>query len=55
MNANLLGAIIAWLAFIAFVAVYPERTAARVAFIIATFFTLFFIAHLIAYYRRRTT
>jgi uncharacterized membrane protein len=55
MNANLLGAIIGWLAFAGIAFLYPKRTAETISLLIASFFTLFFVAHVIASYRDKRT
>jgi hypothetical protein len=51
IGTNLLGAIIGWVSFIIFLFFYPVEKAAGVALMVSTFFTLFFIAHLLAYYK----
>jgi hypothetical protein len=53
INSNILGAIGGWLVFVVVKFVSPDGNGAWASLAIASFFTLFSIAHLVAYARRQ--
>lgn len=53
INANLIGAVSGWAMFIVMSALYPGGRGAWLSLAIASFFTIIFMAHMIAWYRAR--
>lgn len=50
MTTNLLGAIVGWLTFSFFYFLYPIEKVALIALLISSFFSVFYILHIIFYF-----